>query len=635
LEKGETMSRRYFTVFMLGMLLLIASMAHAGAQNSPVASFAWTPKAPLVNEKVIFDASASFDSGGIIVSYSWDFGDGSTPITLPEAVTNHTYTLEGNYTVTLKVTDDGGLSDTQSKSLTIIEYPVARFGYSPAYPLVGETVTFDASASSPEGGVIVSYSWNFGDGTVVGVTDPITTHIYIAYGNYTVTLAVTDSEGLTNSCSEFVAVRKPPLASFTCSLAYPLVGETVTFDASASSPEGGVIVSYSWNFGDGAYGDGTIVTHAYSTFGNYSATLNITDSEGLSSTTAKLIMVRSYPVARFGYSPAYPLVGETVTFDASASSPEGGVIVSYSWNFGDGGTTSGAIVAHAYSGFGTYNVTLAVTDSEGLNATCTTPIRILIAPVANFTHSPSTPIVNETVTFDASSSHDADGNVAHYVWNFGDGNITTVSNPTIYHSYRNTGVYNVTLQVVDNDGLTDKTSKSIVIYTFIPTHDVAVREVKPSASFVYKGNTINITVVVANQGTGVETFNVTLYYNDAPIGTQTVTYLAPGENATLTFSWNTTDTTRGSYTISAYASSVPGETNTGDNIFINGKILVTTPGDVDGDHLVDMLDISLIIDAFLSHAGDAHYKPEYDINGDGVVDMVDISLTIDNFMTLW
>jgi hypothetical protein len=87
-------------------------------------------------------------------------------------------------------------------------------------------------------------------------------------------------------------------------------------------------------------------------------------------------------------------------------------------------------------------------------------------PIASFTFSPSTPLVNQTVTFDASASHDPDGSITNYKWDFGDGNITTVATPIIKHVYKTAGstlYYTVTLTVTDNEGATAVTSQSVPV----------------------------------------------------------------------------------------------------------------------------------------------------------------------------
>ena len=85
------------------------------------------------------------------------------------------------------------------------------------------------------------------------------------------------------------------------------------------------------------------------------------------------------------------------------------------------------------------------------------------SPVANFTYSPLKPMVNEVVKFNASFSYDPDGCITNYTWDFGDGNVTTTDQPVITHVYSSAGNYTVTLTVTDNDGLTNSTTKVVVV----------------------------------------------------------------------------------------------------------------------------------------------------------------------------
>jgi PKD repeat protein len=260
----------------------------------PIASFTYTPIYPEVNQVVTFDASASYDPDGNIVSYTWDFGDGTPPVTENDPITYHAYTSYGDYTVKLTVTDNDGLTGQTEATIHVSQHPVASFTFSPPDPLIHELVTFDASSSSPDGGEIVSYTWTFGDGNVTTTNNPIITHAYSSYGTFTVTLNVTDSEGKWDTTSQQITVEKAPIADFWWNPYYPQRGETVTFDASASTPDGGTIISYAWNFGDGTpivETDQPVITHVYAETGDYLVTLNVTDSEGRWDTETHTITV--------------------------------------------------------------------------------------------------------------------------------------------------------------------------------------------------------------------------------------------------------------------------------------------------------------------------------------------------------
>ena len=123
----------------------------------PVAYFTYSPSSPVDTYDVIyFDASDSYDPDGIIVSYDWDFDDGTSFLTNSSSVT-HSYVDDGNYTVTLTVTDDDGGTASASDTITVLNrLPVASFTYSPVSPTVGQTVSFDARGSTDPDGYIVS-----------------------------------------------------------------------------------------------------------------------------------------------------------------------------------------------------------------------------------------------------------------------------------------------------------------------------------------------------------------------------------------------------------------------------------------------------------------------------------------------
>jgi hypothetical protein len=113
-------------------------------------------------------------------------------------------------------------------------------------------------------------------------------------------------------------------------------------------------------------------------------------------------------------------------------------------------------------------------------------------------------------------------------------------------------------------------------------HDVAVTSVVLAKSVITKGLTCDVTVNVFNKGQYTETFSVTLYANTTVIGTQQVNNLASTGQTTLTFTWDTTGFAEGTYTISAYATPVSGETNVADNTFVAGTVQIIGTGAGEG-----------------------------------------------------
>jgi parallel beta-helix repeat protein len=161
-------------------------------------------------------------------------------------------------------------------------------------------------------------------------------------------------------------------------------------------------------------------------------------------------------------------------------------------------------------------------------------------------------------------------------------------------------------------------------------HNVAVISVVSAKTVIGQGYSGNVTVYGANKGEYFETFSVTTYADVTPIASTTVP-LGSGSTASNTFSWNTNGTPRGNYTISAYAGQVPGETDTSDNNFTDGWILVSVVGDVNGDGKVNLVDVFSVALAYGSVPGMTNWKPNLDINNDGKINLIDYFTTALNY----
>ena len=282
---------------------------------------------------------------------------------------------------------------------------------------------------------------------------------------------------------------------------------------------------------------------------------------------------------------------------------------------------------------------LHITDTDPINTAAETiphttadgTISIVKPPTASFTYSPTNPRVNQTVTFDASTSTPNGGTITTYAWNFGDGNTTSTSNPIIRHTYTTTGIYNVTLTVTDSEGLTDTTWKTVNV-TIALIHDIAITNMTTPTNTAYPGWIIYINVTVQNQGDYTETFDLTVYANTTAINTQTVTNLNPAETRTITFQWNTTDITPcQNLTIWSQAQTLPDETETEDNTLTDGTVKIKMPGDVDGNGKIDYKDLFSLAAAYGISQGDPRYKVDLDFNLDGKIDYRDLFTLAANY----
>ena len=155
-------------------------------------------------------------------------------------------------------------------------------------------------------------------------------------------------------------------ARFSYNPGTPVVHHTVRFDGSASLSTKGVIAAYDWSFGDGDTAAGATACHKYSSAGEYSVKLIVTNDTGLTGRLTKTVKVYAgVPLAEFQFSPDHAKIGEVVHFDASPSLTPRGHITGYAWKFGDAAAGDGVLATHKYASAGEYAVTLTVRDDEG------------------------------------------------------------------------------------------------------------------------------------------------------------------------------------------------------------------------------------------------------------------------------
>lgn len=340
------------------------------------------------------------------------------------------------------------------------EGPRADFELDPANPSARHVVRFTSTSTS--GAPIVLARWDFGDGaTAMGAQAE---HAFANHSAYLVTLRVVDALGREATVARAVAVQgNAPVANFTMTPSPATRASPVRFADASFDLEGDAIVARAWDFGDGWTSAEASPTHTYAWLGPFVVRLVVRDSTGMeSSASATLDVVNGKPVAEASMSPATPRPGESVTFRGVGRDTDTEDGVGYFWSFSDGVTATTANVTRAFDRAGPANATLVVADWEGARSD---PIVLQFtvepgAPQAAFAVSPAIPNTNEPAQFsDASTS--PNGDLASWMWDFGDSTSSTEENPQ--HTYRAAGAYVVALRVTDEAGMTASTFRNLTV----------------------------------------------------------------------------------------------------------------------------------------------------------------------------
>jgi PKD repeat protein len=348
-----------------------------------------------------------------------------------------------------------------------------------------------------EGSHLVTFDWDFGDGTTANGVD--VSHVYNSPGAFAVTLKVVDDKGLSDSTVHQIQIDDRPATPQPDQPPIPVidapsqarVGDTITFDSSRST-SANPIVRNVWEFGDGARVDNAVkAQHAYGQAGVYRVKLTVEDNQGLKSEAYHQIEISAVqpeptsapdqpPTARIN-APASVKVGESFIVDA-ANSGCATTCVSYAWDMGDGTQANAVTFQHAYGGPGDYNITLVVTDDQGLQGMVNQLIRVTAEaaqqPPTAVINGPTLAAVGEPVNFSSSSQPGSGGPIIEYLWEFGDGNRDN-SGPAVTYTYASPGAFIVRLTVSDAQGQGSTADWPIQISAAVEAPPAPTEELSP------------------------------------------------------------------------------------------------------------------------------------------------------------
>ena len=323
----------------------------------------------------------------------------------------------------------------------------------------------------------------------------------------------------------------------------------------------------------------------YDDAGVYNVSLVVSDGELSDSQewTLTVININRSPVIDTSYPPTDPTISEAESqeFNITYHDPDGDM-VSVQWNLNGAptGTNDSYTFISNYNSAGVHNVTVVISDGD-LQAShewTLTVLNVNRPPTIDSYYPLTNPTIQEgeSQEFNITKS-DLDGDPLTVAWWLNQSDTGETSDSYTYvANYESAGTYNVT--VVVSDGISETSYEWTLTVTNVE-RDIAITNLTLSQNIVGQGCSLSINVTITNQGDLTETFNATAYYNDTaiilPNGKNYITItLTSGNTTSITFTWNTTGVSVGNYTISAYAYPVPGETDTVDNIYIDGVVKV-------------------------------------------------------------
>jgi len=392
----------------------------------------------------IFDIVCEIDtthftdlSIGGVTNWSWNFGDAS-PLNNSQSP-NYFYGNDGNYSVSLTVTNPANCTNTLTQLVAVSQVPVANF--STGSTCLGSVSSFTDLST----GITSSWQWDFGDGSTSLLQNP--THVYLAVGTYTVQLISAAGNGCSDTISFPITVTPIPTADF--SFANVCANDSTFFtDLSSGAPD-----TYVWNFGDG-FTDNTNdpnPEHVYTIANTYNVTL--TAGYAASGCTNSMTQsVIAFPRTVPNFSTNTPCLGGATNFtDLTTGTPN-----SWQWDFGDGSAIDlTQNPTHVYTAPGIYPIQLITENAFTCVDTFNSSVEVFPLPVADFTF---TVVCLNTLSEFIDNSTSA----VAWQWDFGDGT-PQGAGPNPFHLYTSAGNFNVQLVVTNVFGCTDTIVQPITV----------------------------------------------------------------------------------------------------------------------------------------------------------------------------
>lgn len=407
------------------------------------------------------DLTLAYEQGNVIKwEYSEDNGASWTNIT--NSTNTQSYLNLTNTRIYRAQVQNGVCPAQYSDEATITVNPNPVASFTATSVCEGNNTSFTNTSS----GTIASYSWNFGNGSGSISQNPV--YLYSSDGNYAVELSVTTDKGCSNTVNNLVQVY--PLPSVGINQVDVCQGSPMNFQAVASV-SGGSVSNYDWTLGDGNTSTAANPSHTYSAAGTYDVTLIITSNNSCVDSANTEVEVGA--PASVSFISDSVCLGESISFINTTSSSSSSV--TYSWDFGDGGSSSLYSPTYTYAAVGAYTVTLQAQVSGGTSgcvASTQRAVKIYEVPSVDFSY--TNVCQSDSAVFTNLTSYTSGLSSMTFDWDFGDGYTSSLESPK--HKYLTPTNYSVELTGTTTNGCTNAKDYIVSIYN-MPTANFSYADV--------------------------------------------------------------------------------------------------------------------------------------------------------------
>jgi PKD repeat protein len=445
---------------------------------APTINFSMSSKCQ--SDNIIFTPSSSSP----INTYFWDFGDMGTAI---GQTPTHAYAQGGNYLIKLSVAAANGCNQTFNKPVFISWRPSVQFATADTCAL--DSVKF-FSQSAANSGVITSTEWNFGDFSPTAFGSNVV-HVYNTPAVYTVTLTVSNDSGCTAVLSKPVNVKQSAFADFNFEgVCY---GQPVKFFNTTTATLPILVTAYQWKI-NGTTNANFNTQYTFPGPGVYTVSLRATTNNNCRAYAVKQIPVLHAVNANFSVNDTI-CTGRLLSL-ADSSTADNDTISSWKWRFSNEAVINQPLPQFAFNSSGNKTIRLIVSSQQGCVDSVQKTIFVKLSPVSSFLINPAGGAAPLTVSFLNEST-----SAQSYIWEFGNGQGSVVQNPP-QQIYSDTGIYNVSLIAINNNGCRDTSYRQVFVNPDFRALQISAVNCKVKDGFVsfdaniFNGGTFPITQVL-------------------------------------------------------------------------------------------------------------------------------------------